>query len=808
MDLRFCPSCGQSVLDEDAKDCPFCGASMSGKPGAAKPAPKSAAPTDKKSIADKKSSKKSSGGAKSEKSAEDDPFGIEELSNVKAIQASPKPAKGRSHRVVCPMCDVQGFIPSKAAGRDVRCSNKDCLVPVFKAPKKGGDDGRSAPGAKAVEENSGTSPVLLYGGIGAAVLLVGGVTLFMLSGGSEDPGGGFEIPPPDDNPGGNQQVVVQPKEAEVEVDLHAEYLKIRDALLEETVSAARHPTANRDTAYCRRLTADSYALAGEFPQVENELKQRLLSSRSYNRIQPRVRVAWMQLRAGDTEAAKQTVSNARKAAAKLPKNGRAGQDALIYLAAGLVSVGQPADAEKAFERNKRDDTDANSQGAIASAAIVLMRESQVAGLTRLDIDSIPLWKDPLRSAVAAVLASNDFEGAAIEWAKSQSDEVVRSDALAAVLTVATRKAIESSDLSGVLESLESLSNEKPATVIRLNAVVCRELHGTRLADQSAPLLAKAKELWAGISPGEPASMPSIKRTNSYRLPKSAAFENAAMAGAELVAAAGLAKDKDATGIVDKAMTIPFPIAPRFEIAGRRELDAKTDSGFRSTYAKARGIIGQSSRIASELAAYRRKCQAIREAAERRRDLVVHALTLASLNGLHEHVWALAEGDTSIPIMDTDVVWFAADGYLLAGDSETSESKLSALRKAGKTMSSGVQTRRIAERRIRQGRVPSILAAVNESEANPQDRVLSAVEIALELSRAKDVAATKTFLKGLSGQAQEEAADIVACDLILQSDAPIDVQKELRDLNLPATSQAGLLHGMSVGFNDLLRDETK
>ena len=30
MDLPSCPGCNQSVLDDDATHCPFCGASMSG----------------------------------------------------------------------------------------------------------------------------------------------------------------------------------------------------------------------------------------------------------------------------------------------------------------------------------------------------------------------------------------------------------------------------------------------------------------------------------------------------------------------------------------------------------------------------------------------------------------------------------------------------------------------------------------------------------------------------------------------------------------------------------------------------------
>ena len=38
MELPSCPSCGQSVLDDDAADCPFCGAAMYGSSGGKKPA--------------------------------------------------------------------------------------------------------------------------------------------------------------------------------------------------------------------------------------------------------------------------------------------------------------------------------------------------------------------------------------------------------------------------------------------------------------------------------------------------------------------------------------------------------------------------------------------------------------------------------------------------------------------------------------------------------------------------------------------------------------------------------------------------
>ncbi|REJ79800.1 MAG: hypothetical protein DWQ29_14580, partial [Planctomycetota bacterium] len=48
MDFRTCPACQASVLEDDVDDCPFCGASMTGKPSA-KPA--AAAPAQKKEAA-------------------------------------------------------------------------------------------------------------------------------------------------------------------------------------------------------------------------------------------------------------------------------------------------------------------------------------------------------------------------------------------------------------------------------------------------------------------------------------------------------------------------------------------------------------------------------------------------------------------------------------------------------------------------------------------------------------------------------------------------------------------------------------
>src|SRR5204862_4590036 len=95
MDLPTCPACKQSVLDDDAVDCPFGGAPMKGgaaparpTPAAKSPAAKSApdkSPPSKGGTGSAAPGKSSPAGTRSEKSGdstpavptEDDPFGID-----------------------------------------------------------------------------------------------------------------------------------------------------------------------------------------------------------------------------------------------------------------------------------------------------------------------------------------------------------------------------------------------------------------------------------------------------------------------------------------------------------------------------------------------------------------------------------------------------------------------------------------------------------------------------------------------------------------------------------------------------------
>ncbi len=199
MDLPTCPACGQSVLDDDVDECPFCGASMSGEPSKTgpKPAPEPAqsstqqTPLENKPAAQTPAEEPSAAAPQSAlkqpqpDSDENDPFAVEKVEKSetgKVIRLHSQPVKGRSHKVVCPMCDTEGFTSRKAAGHEVRCPNPDCQLPVFTAPEIKKEE--------PVEEQAASpafSPPVLIGSVIAAVVVIGGAVWFFFFGNQTSP---------------------------------------------------------------------------------------------------------------------------------------------------------------------------------------------------------------------------------------------------------------------------------------------------------------------------------------------------------------------------------------------------------------------------------------------------------------------------------------------------------------------------------------------------------------------------------------------------------------------------------------------
>ena len=136
MDFRICPSCEQSVLDDDVEDCPFCGNSMSGKAKPVKPSqPQPAVKSPAKDVISS-DAKKTPAPAPKATSTETP------KSPKQAATSSRKPPRIKGsltascrHEVQCPMCETTGFVPESYIGKEVQCRNKECLVPLFNVPE-------------------------------------------------------------------------------------------------------------------------------------------------------------------------------------------------------------------------------------------------------------------------------------------------------------------------------------------------------------------------------------------------------------------------------------------------------------------------------------------------------------------------------------------------------------------------------------------------------------------------------------------------------------------------------------------------
>ena len=374
MDLPSCPACGQSVLDEEAEDCPFCGASMSGKPGAKPSAP---AATSDSSSGKSASTKKSKADSKTkEKPGSEDPFDVASQAARKAVQLLPKPSKGKLHRIECPMCETAGFQSKKAAGREVRCANKECLVPLFTAPPdESAEEAKAAAAAEAAalaaEAASKGLSIGAYTGIAVvAAAVLGGGAFFLTSGpASKEPTVEEQLalareqngnPPPPVTTTNNPGTAADPEKPDEPVvppnPVGPPIADIRATSLKLMAYTSLQRDRNQRKPFCRRLTAEAYAISGDFPGAAQQLTQldKVGSQLKYYHILPLVQIAWKRLENGDSAGATTAIADAMPLLRDLPAFGTDATDTINELATILVAMDRAAEAATLL--NKRNDS--------------------------------------------------------------------------------------------------------------------------------------------------------------------------------------------------------------------------------------------------------------------------------------------------------------------------------------------------------------------------------------------------------------------------------------------------------------------
>lgn len=702
MDLPSCPSCGQSVLDDDAEDCPFCGASMSGKPGA-KPA--TASTSDNKPAGPKKRQSKQ---ADSEKSSSDDPFDLASPVTRKVVQLLPKPAKGKVHRIVCPMCETTGFQSKKAAGREVRCSNKECLVPIFTAPSLEGEEKPEVASAAAADTSATESEpkklsIGAYIGIAvAAALILGGGAIYFTSEPAEKEltaeeqlalkrGGSSPVtpdtpdqvaPPVDSGPTDTVPVEQSGSNTGRKGPPVAEMRETALRLMEHT---SLQRDRNQRKPFCRRLTAEAFALAGDFDAVQQQLTQldKVGPQLKYYRILPLVQVAWKQLESGNAAGATASVQEALPLVADLPAFGTLATDTVTELSTLLVAMDRAPEAIALL--NKRNDS--GSLGQFLESRSRSESTSQQPFDVAVSIRPVTGWSAPQWVSVVVSLTTRGMSEKALAFATSAPDQVKVVDCLSGWAEASLIVAGDDGPLESIGRAIQSLDRTAQSRIHSRCALTLHSLGKPALA--TAPL-SRAKELLP--SPGEPFTidLQRLKSGAELDLPDAQPVRRAVLAAAELAhAQAVLDNSEDAWNSTLQAMNLARTMAPALPVAEKpfAEIKQRGEAAIIEELKSLRNLLtDDEARIAYQN--YRNRSRQLLNAAQERLTLQEQVLTEVLDWGFADQIWdeirnrsdEVNAGPAHEPWFDTNLVKALYNSFRVTGQNDKASAVESAVTK--------------------------------------------------------------------------------------------------------------------------------
>ncbi|MCA9062862.1 MAG: hypothetical protein KDA96_07380 [Planctomycetaceae bacterium] len=666
MELPSCPSCGQSVLDDDAVDCPFCGASMSGgrkgKPaGGPKPSPqgKSTAATGNsagKASASKPASAKSAEskpvqGIQPGKPVADDedPFDLGGAgAHGRVIQALSKPERGKLHKVTCPMCDKPGFVSKSAIGKQVRCANPNCMIPVFTVPDPDAPetetrvpsradisaDADDAVAKAASGGNEKKNSMVVYGIAGAILLvltLVG--THFLNNFGATDESElsrpvqpvSYEPLPDADN---SETELTDTDTASANGDLQETPVEKVNPLDEAkriaALLSAQAVNEQKDKGLIRRATAAAFFQTGQTALADNELKQLSTlergtggAGRLYRQIGPLLTEYWTRKNSGDAAAA--TRLNAAFPLAETIRNiGRLETEDLLGLASVLVVESRIEDAERLVAMCQRDRTNDAERDAMSGAAwFHLASRLRTFGLAPMSAMETFNWDDALWIAVGTELALRQEWDAFDRWIARSPSTADRSNLLAAAVELGSRRQLP----ADVCQKLETLADATDAaTSLRIRALTAAALRDSERLNNCETRL-------NALAPGTAAVVPEMKDLLDYNIRNTQSAQQNAEAAAA-VAAAAVVNNNEAIvqAALNQMMAQIRSLAPPVTLTRPLIHDVEEESRRVKARIKTEYGLSNDTQIDQRFRAYRTGVNRLSTAAEQRRVLLVTLLS--------------------------------------------------------------------------------------------------------------------------------------------------------------------------------------
>jgi hypothetical protein len=783
MDLAICPSCKQSVLDDNPELCPFCGASMTGKPGGSRPAPPKQPSTPKKGPAPAASSSKPSGGTSGRSKPEaapaagqdDDPFAVT-ASTTDVVPVSPRKAAGVTQPVVCPMCESPGFIPKSAAGRDVKCYNKACMVPVFTAPAL---EKAAPPPPLPPPKSSGMGLWIGLGGAGLALAAGGAYFAGLFGSTSGDkykdyaPGGKFYKPPvnqPADfatskTPGPGKSGDGKPPAVEGPKKLTA--AELEKQILEEMVDVARRKEENRSKALCRRLTGIAFARTGALDGAREQLTSLRVvgTDLPYYQIPPLVAIAWQELAAGKRAEASKTLDEAQKSAPKIPKFGRDALDIALDLATVLAAAGRDDEARQLLGKH----LSAEPAGQLSAALAIVRWQGDFDLDQTLPGDMVGGWQAPQWVAATLGLALKGQSDQALAWAQKVPNADAKIECTIAWADWLTRRALtakQPDDISRAVAAADALAPPGKARLLACLAVTQFDGGDRGGAEKS---LAAAVATLKSIPEPKPVQFSGYKELLDLKLPAAVPLRQAALAAAEVARAqARLQQPAPAWASLQTSLAFARGLAPS-PIAAARQLQEIETLGQTAVREQLKTLLelrndDESRRRYNDV---RRKLAEIEKEAAARFQLELELLEPAIRWNLLEPLWLEirtrsvdADPNLQEPLLESILPRRLAAAYRTQGKTAESDEILGRLENISQAADPSEEMRTATAQALADGKLEEAAGLLNKAASEPGTEAW-ALRLACRLTREKQLASALQFVMALEDVlVREEALQLV------------------------------------------------
>lgn len=652
MDFRTCPACNASVLEDDVEDCPFCGASMSGKPkpkSAAPATPSKPGPVGKSAAAPSEPTKKpgvkkaAAAPAAKSQSAEDDPFDIDTTALRKAIKLSPRPTKSRTYEVICPMCETVGYLPPEMAGKDVQCSNPECIVPVFKSKRPKIEKEEVAP--------KGNFGIILTV-VSAAIVIV--VAVIYQSVFNKPKNDEIVISPPVPTTCADCEQPVDPGTTQENVPKGPTLEDFRNEARQLVVKKATDRQDNRSPDFGTQFASEALAVSGEIAKAQDQLKRLQATARNAPHLQvlPMTEIGWAQLGQGDRAAALQSATDALAKAKALPQTVRQSSSAAILLAGLLLALEKPDEAAGLLGDQKV--THWRATTATVSRAAIDSRTFQV------DLEAARPYhiamSEPLQVGVVNLLVAREQFETAFGFANALSNSATKDACFAAwagrLCDVQGEQAVAT-----ITQKLQS-TQLSPVGQTRGWAAAAAHLYQHELSEAAGIALQNAVQAAQGIPSPPPSSGLSIKSISESQsqpnlgLGDTLSLRSAASAYTDLaLVSAQAGNTNDVAQFLELAMQ---------QARGMSPSPAKThalvdecnnqEASVKSQLNAALNLRNNDSQIRNRFIDYRRQCGKLNDVANERLDFQVQLLRAAARQGLVSEVWRI----TKIAASETDL----------------------------------------------------------------------------------------------------------------------------------------------------------